>query len=158
MRWTNPIELKKYKLALRGPGLYMVGKPRVTGTSLRGNGQSDPYLLENWPDGMLPLYVGISLSYGSGMRGRLSAHARGKGSKFLKKELAKKERLYFIQIIGENAAEYEALFIQLQNNFQFAGNIRNEIDRAAKRRYEQRRAKISQFERDYYDNLDPRDV
>jgi len=157
MRWTEPVELNRYRLALRGAGLYIVGKPRIVGTSLHGNGESDPYLLDNWPDGMVPLYVGISLSHGSGMRKRLSAHARGRGNKFLKDEVGKKERLYFVQIKGESAAEYEALFIQLRTRFQFAGNVRDEIDRAGARHFERVRAKMTQFERDYYDNLDPRD-
>lgn len=157
MRWTEPIELKDYKSALLGAGLYIVGKPRIKGTSLQGNGESDAYLLENWPDGMLPLYVGISSSNGRGMRGRLSSHARGRGSKFLKEELDKKELLYFIQISGKMAVEYEALFIQLQTKDQFPGNVRNEVDRAARRQFDQIRATMPQSERDYYDNLDPHD-
>jgi hypothetical protein len=150
--WSEPQELQNYKNAVRGPGLYVIGKPKDGRPS--GSGKKSAYLLNNWPDNFVPEYVGISESMGSGVRGRLSEHARSKGSKHVKKLLAAGESLYFITINGKDTSEYEAAFLILKTKCQFAGNVRCEINRSAKRRYDAVRAEMSDWEKEYFDHLE----
>jgi hypothetical protein len=153
-KWTDPKSLSQYKQGLRLPGLYVIGRSRDSKSPPSPSHQSDPYLLENWPINFQPEYVGISEAKAPGVRGRLSCHARYKGSKHVAQLLKDGVDLYFIAIYGAEATGFEALFIALKMPHQFEGNKRAEHDRAAKKRYDKIRSEMTQYERDYYDNLD----
>lgn len=152
--WTDPKTLNQYKQELRRPGLYVIGRGRDSKLPPSPSHKSDPYLLGNWPTNFQPEYVGISESNAPGVRGRLSCHARSKGSKHVAQLLREGVHLYYIAIYGAEATDFEPLFIGLKMTNQFEGNIRAEHDRAAKKRHDKIRSEMTQFERDYYDNLD----
>ncbi len=152
--WTDPRPLGEYKQERRMPGLYVIGRSRGLLTPPIPSRQDDPYLLYNWPTNFQPEYVGISEANAPGVRGRLSCHARSKGSKHIAQLLKEGIALYFIAIYGLEASKLEVLFIALKATGQFEGNKRPEHDRAAKKRYAEIRAAMSDYERDYYDNLD----
>ena len=152
--WSNPKRLSQYKEELRQPGLYVIGRARDTNSPPAPSNQSDPYLLTNWPDNFQPEYVGISEANQPGVRGRLSCHARSKGSVHVAELLEQGVTLYFIVIYGMEATRLEPLFIALKTTNQFEGNRREEYDRAAKKQYKKIRGEMTPYERDYYDNLD----
>lgn len=152
--WSNPKSLSEYKQELQQPGLYVIGRARDPNLLPTPSNQSDPYLLHNWPDNFQPDYVGISEANKPGVKGRLSCHARLKGSTHVAELLNKGVKLYFITIYGIEMTALEPLFIALKATNQFEGNRREENDRAAKKRYNKIRAEMTPYERDYYDNLD----
>ncbi len=153
-KWTDPKLLSQYKKELRLPGLYVIGRALDSKSPPSPSQQSDSYLLENWPTNFQPEYVGISEADAPGVRGRLSCHARSKGSKHVARLLSEGIDLYFICIYGAEATVFESLFIALKMTHQFEGNKRAEHDRAAKKRYDKIRSEMTPYERDYYDNLD----
>ncbi|HQQ74997.1 MAG TPA: hypothetical protein PK031_07575 [Pseudomonadales bacterium] len=154
IEWTEPLELINYSCAKRQPGIYIIGGVIDQSLPMVGCGEEDPYLFKNWPDNLIPYYIGISETKNVGVRGRLSAHSRCKGNKGIAKRVIENEHLYFIAAYGNNCSQYEAVVLCLKNACQFEDNVRCEIDRDAKRRYRKVRAEMTQSERDHYDNLD----
>jgi hypothetical protein len=154
LTWSNPEKLSAYRSTFRKPGIYIIGGVRDSMLEITGSGEDNPYLKKNWPNNFIPYYVGISESRNTGVRGRLRAHRRGKGSKGIARRLVAGEQLYFIAAHGEDFVSYEPLFLCLKTTGQFNDNVRPEIDRDAKRRFKKARASMSQYERDYYDGLD----
>lgn len=152
--WTDPENLSEYRKAKKCPGLYVIGKPRQRGSVPVPTQESDPYLMINWPKNFLPVYVGISESSNPGVRGRLSCHARSKGNLHIKELLAASDELYFIAVYGKEFVEYEVLFTALKTGPQFAGNVRLEYDRAAKRMFKNIREEMGDEEYEFYDELD----
>lgn len=78
--WSDPIELSRYRAALRQPGVYIIGAPIEPSRAVTGSTDDDAYLGRNWPDNFTPCYIGISESSRIGVRGRLRSHRRGKGN------------------------------------------------------------------------------
>jgi hypothetical protein len=152
--WSDPKPLSAYKGEVRKPGVYVIGSARDPAKLPAASNAHDPYLLENWPDNFKPEYVGISEVNVPGVRGRLSCHARRKGNKHIADLIGRNTPLFFIVIYGQEATKYEALLLCLKTAIQFKGNERAEHDRAAKKQYDAIRARMSDYERSYYDNLD----
>ena len=113
-------------------------------------------MLDNWPNNFLPHYIGISESYKSGVKSRLSSHYRRKGNKCIAKLLSHKKTLYYICIYGKGTEQYEALFLCLQNETykQLTCNIRDENRRNSIRIYKEVKQGMSGFDKSYFDNLD----
>lgn len=152
--WTPPQPLTAHKTALRQKGLYIIGGKQNPKLLVTPATDEDDYFGRNWPNNFKPYYIGISESLSSGVRGRLSRHSRQRGSIKISQRIRDKEPLFFIASYGNDLEAYEALFLCLKTDVQFSDNIRSEIERSSKREFEKVRAKMSQYERDYYDNLD----
>jgi len=152
--WSEPELLKNYKLALRSPGIYIIGAPRDSSVAMEGCGEDDPYLFFNWPDNLIPYYVGLSESKKSGVKSRLSAHARGKGSKAIAQRIKNSENLYYICIYGDDTDHLEAGMLCLKAANQFSDNVRDENSRNSSRQTRKIRSAMTKEELDYYDNLD----
>lgn len=152
--WSNPLELSSYRDAKRMPGIYVIGGAVDRMMPVLGSGEDDPYLLRNWPDNYVPHYIGISETMSVGLRGRLSAHCRCKGNKGVANRVRAGEQLFFIVAYGADLAAYETLFLCLKSSGQFEDNVRPEHERDARRRYRKVRSGMTQWQRDYYDNLD----
>jgi len=151
--WTNPIPLKSYGSAPRGPGIYAIGEPIDQAKPVTPCDDYDAYF-GLWPDNLRPVYVGISESNGQGVRGRLSSHARGKGNKFVAERIQAGLEMWFITISGKEVIEYEALFMCLKTTGQFEGNQRAESARSARRHMQNIRREMGQAARAFYDYLD----
>lgn len=153
LHWTDPIILKQYCKAPRGQGVYVIGGPNDPSQAITPCAERDSYLA-NWPKNFRPYYVGNSFSNGSGIRGRLSSHARQKGNKAIAQRVARGEILQFITISGQSAAELEAMLLCLKSFGQFDGNIRCEIDRSARRQMKRIRDEMGTDQCAYFDSLD----
>ena len=80
--WTNASRLGNHNSAAVGPDVYAMGT--CPNAVFPGPGVSDLIFGVGWPANFMHVYVGISelqAPQSSGMRKRLSAHSRGKGSK-----------------------------------------------------------------------------
>ena len=152
LNWLDPKLLNDYRSAPSGRGIYVIGKPIDPHKPVTACTDYDDYI-GRWPDNMRGIYVGISESKGAGVRGRLSCHARGKGNKCVADHIRLGSTLYFITISGY-MADFESLILCLKNHCQFECNVRDELERGAKRRLDRERASMSQQERDHHDNLD----
>ncbi len=152
--WTPPQPLTAYHTAFRQKGIYIIGGRYNPNLSVTPGLGDDDYWGRNWPNNFKPYYVGISESLSSGVRGRLSRHSRKRGNMKISQRIRNNEPLFFIAAYGNDLAAYEALFLCLKTDVQFSDNIRSEIERGTKREYERVRANMTQYERDYYDNLD----
>jgi hypothetical protein len=153
MTYSDPQLLTDYKFAPRGAGLYVIGATHDPGQPVISAKDQDPYLW-NFPENLTLEYVGMSVSSGSGVRGRLSCHARGKGSKGVAELIRQGKTLWFVTVMGRPFAEYEVVLLCLQAPGQFAQNQRGEFERSAARQYRAIRAAMTQHQRDFYDNLD----
>lgn len=151
--WKDPILLKEYGLAPRGPGIYAIGEPIDQAKSVTPCDDYDANL-GCWPDNLRPVYVGISESAGQGVRGRLSSHARRKGNNFVAERIQAGAEMWFITISGKDVVEYEALFMCLKDTGQFEGNQRKESERSARRQMKKIRAEMGPDACAFYDDLD----
>lgn len=135
--WTNPQLLKDYLNSKREPGIYIIGSAKQKGIYPTPSNVDDPYLLRNFPNDFKPIYVGISESSKTGIKGRLSKHARKNGNKKIAQLIEHKVDLYFICIYGDESVTcYEPLFTALKGVSQFEGNVRIEHERNHRKRYE----------------------
>lgn len=109
----GPHKLCEYRKAPRSMGIYVIGS-RTDPCSPMGVKLTDaPYI--SWcPENFLPRYVGISESKSSGIRGRLSSHARSKGNKGVAKLIESGVELWFVCIEGAGNIEFEAVFCALK--------------------------------------------
>lgn len=153
LNWSDPIPLSQYKRAPTGTGIYAIGRQRDESTLPTASMEYDAYL-GRWPDNFHPMYVGISLSKGCGIRGRLSAHSRNKGNKCIARYQAQGTKFWFITVQGEECAEYEAGFILLKTKNQFECNVRCEITRSTQRQGEKILSAMTEQEKAYYADLD----
>ncbi len=153
LNWSDPIKLSCYLKSPHGAGIYAIGQPINLMTAITPCIEYDPYM-GRWPNNMQPIYVGISESEGSGVRGRLSCHARQKGNKYIRELLIAGNELWFVTISGKEVIEYEALFLCLKMSGQFDGNIRPEAERSSSRRRNKIRQEMGDDSCAYYDALD----
>lgn len=150
---NGPHELSDYRKAPRSKGIYVIGSRFDLSIPLCAKFLDDPYF--RWcPENFVPRYVGISESKSSGMRGRLSSHARSKGNTGVARLIDSREELWFVCIEGAKRIELEAMFLCLKGGNQFDCNVRDENMRSGKRRYRAYRAEMTPSERDFYDHLD----
>jgi hypothetical protein len=135
-KWCDPIPLKNYKRSMRAPGLYVIGSSS-NGLAPSPSNIDDPYLLSNWPNNFKPEYVGISESQKSGVKSRLSNHARKKGNSNIAKLIEDNTELFFIVIYGNMVVTMlEPLFIALKASGQFECNIRIDYLRSQRKAHE----------------------
>ncbi len=135
--WSDPLPLKDYLKSRKDTGIYIIGSARLRGVTPAPSNENNDYLLHNFPNDFKPEYVGISESAKSGIRARLSKHARGKGNKHVAQLITQRAELYFICIYGnEIIAAYEPLFTALKTNGQFECNVRLEHERNHRKRHE----------------------
>lgn len=136
--WTAPLSLKDYLKAEKSPGLYVIGSATSPGLAPTPSNESNDYLLHNFPENFRPEYVGISESTKTGVKARLSKHARARGSKHIAQLLKQRVDLYFIVIYGNVlVTRFEPLFTALKAQGQFEGNVRLEHLRDHAKRHEQ---------------------
>lgn len=131
--WGPPHLLANYARAPRAPGIYAIGRARDPALPVSPTDEIDPYL-RNWPDNLEGLYVGISEDRRAGIRGRLSKHARGRGSRYVAQQIRAGQPLWYIAAAGDQLADYEALFLTLTTIF--VGNVRPEGQRMIRRMYQ----------------------
>ena len=153
MSYSNLHRLPAYKNAPRGAGLYIIGAVIDPAEAVALQAKHDAYLW-NYPRNLTLEYVGISESKTSGVRGRLSCHARGKGNKGIAALIGQGKPLWFVTVMGRQFIEYESILLALQNATQFAQNQRGEFERSAKRQLREIRAAMTERDRDFYDQLD----
>lgn len=135
--WTNPFPIKEYLKAQKSPGIYIIGSARTAGVTPTPSNENNDYLLHNFPNDFKPEYVGISESANTGVKARLSKHARQKGNKHIAQLINQGVELYFIAIYGnELVSMYEPLFTALKASGQFEGNVRLEHERNHGKRHE----------------------
>ena len=151
--WNDPILLKEYGSAPKGPGIYVLGEPIDTAMPVTPCGDYDAYL-GRWPINLRPVYVGISESAGQGVRGRLSSHARGKCNKFVAERIQAGIGIWFITISGKDVIEHEALLMCLKSTGQFEGNVRKESERSARRQMKDIRREMGPTACTFFDHLD----
>jgi hypothetical protein len=113
LAWSDPIKLISYRQCPKGLGLYAIGEPRNPALPITPADAYDAYL-GRWPENFRGLYIGISLSKREGIKGRLRAHARGRGCVGLKSYLAAGTDLHVLYIAGIDATNYEAVFVHIQ--------------------------------------------
>ncbi len=153
MNIIGPYELSDYKSSPRSKGIYVIGSKSDKLKPMSGLFDDDPYFF--WcPVNFKPRYVGVSESERSGIRGRLSSHARSKGSKRIAGILKSKEPLWYICIEGEDKVRLEALFLCLKGGNQFDCNIRSENKRSGKREYQKVRSSMTSADKTFLDGLD----
>lgn len=135
--WSAPQPLKDYLKSQQKPGIYIIGSSKQKGIVPTPSNVDDDYLLRNFPNDYMPIYVGISESFKVGVKGRLSKHARKKGNKYIAQLIDCQVDLYFICIYGHELVTcYEPLFIALKGFDQFEGNCRLEYKRSHRKRFE----------------------
>lgn len=153
MNIIGPYELSDYKSAPKSKGLYVIGSKCNELKPMTKSFYEDPYF--SWcPVNFKPRYVGVSESERSGVRARLSSHARSKGNKRIAALLESKEPLWYICIEGEDKVILEAIFLCLKGGAQFDCNIRSENKRSAKREYQKVRNSMTSAEKAFLDGLD----
>lgn len=153
MNIIGPYELTDYRSAPKSKGIYIIGSKFDAQKPIIKSFHEGPY--SKWcPINFVPRYAGISESKSSGMRGRLSCHARSKGSKRVTELIKSGEMLWYICIEGEDKLRYEAVFLCLKGGEQFDCNIRNENFRSGKREHQKVRNAMTSSERDFIDSLD----
>jgi hypothetical protein len=136
-KWTDPKLLEDYLKSKKEPGIYIIGSSKKKGIDPTPSNVDDPYLLGNFPNNFTPIYVGISESIKTGIKGRLSKHARQKGNKHIVQLIDLQVDLYFICIYGDELVTcYEPLFTALKGVGQFEGNFRLEHERNHRKRHE----------------------
>ena len=157
LNWTTALPLGNYNFAVVGPGLYVIGTcPNAVPP---GPGVADLNFGVGWPANFMPVYVGISespASQSAGMRKRLSAHSRGKGSKKIAAQLlaVPPVQFYFIQAPGIAATAAEALFILQAVGQQLQANVRPEVDRSLAKMAKKAFAAQSPEARIFFEELD----
>jgi hypothetical protein len=125
--WSDPLPLSEYRRAPAVVGLYIIGSPFNEATPPTPSGQNDDYLGGNFPNNFRSEYIGISEFPRSGVRGRLSKHARKVGSKCIAELLMRGRKLYFITCPDEvTAASLERVMLCLQGPGQFECNVRKD--------------------------------
>lgn len=135
--WSAPLPLKDYLKSRKDSGIYIIGSARLKLIPPTQSNENNDYLLHNFPNNFRPEYVGISESAKSGIKARLSKHARGKGNKHVAQLIAQRVELYFICIYGnEIVTAYEPLFTALKTSGQFECNVRLEHERNHRKRHE----------------------
>lgn len=88
----------------------------------------------NWPENLLPRYIGISESKGEGVRRRIRAHAKCKGNKAIADLVQSGQPLWYVTCIDESAVNLEALFlVAFTKDTGFIANVRSETRNFAKR-------------------------
>ena len=130
--WSDPIKLSSYRSCSKGPGVYVIGEPRDLSRPVALATDYDSYL-GRWPGKFRGLYIGISESTREGIRGRLRSHARGRGSKGLKKYLDEAKDLQFIFMSGLGATNLETVYVHMRQPELFPLNVRSELRRQAQR-------------------------
>ena len=153
MTFSTLSRLADYRNAPRGPGLYIIGVAIDPSQPVELANESDDYLW-NYPTNLTLEYVGNSLSKGYGVRGRLSSHARKKGCKGVAEMVDQGKALWFAAASGPDYPEFEAGFLALRGENQFALNTREEYERSAMRQQRAIRAAMTENERDFRDRLD----
>ena len=151
--WADPEKLADYKNAPKEVGLYIIGCRRDANKQVTASADYDAYL-GKWPDNFQGLYVGISENRKGGVRTRVSSHARKKGNKEIARRIRSGEELWFISISGKETIELEAVLLLLKTDTQFQCNVRDELERSARRRAKQRRRDMGEQQWAYYQNLD----
>lgn len=152
-KFEGPVDLREYKCAPRSKGLYVIGTKFDPCKPMLPEFEDDPYLY--WcPLNFQARYVGISLSNGSGIRGRLSKHARSKGNKGIGDLIRSGNSLWFLYIEGEDTAKLESTFLLLRQKGHLDCNVRPEITRNALREHRGIRNGMTPAARDFYDDLD----
>lgn len=140
IRWSDPVPLRDYRLSPNGPGIYVLctgenGLPPAGDLDDR-----DHYLGLNWPKDATSLYIGMSTSRLSGIRGRLRAHFKGRGNIRISDDVSKRKPLWYIfseysetpSDLLQSQVMLEAVSIALTPEL-FPYNKRGEFDRALKR-------------------------
>jgi hypothetical protein len=153
MKIIGPYQLTDNAKPPRTQGLYIIGSVFDETKPIQAVFYDDPY--SEWcPVNFSPRYAGISLSRSSGIRGRLSSHARKKGNKKIASLIEQKIELWFVCLEGENKAIWEAILLCLKTPTQFDCNVRGENERSSAREHRKIRDAMSPQEREFYDHLD----
>ena len=153
MNIVGPYELSDYRSSPKSKGIYVIGSKFDASKPMANIFHEDSYFY--WcPINFIPRYVGISESKYSGMRARLSCHARSKGSKKIAELLKSQEPLWYICIEGEDKVRLEASFLCLKGGEQFDCNIRSENKRSGKREYQKIRNSMTSTDKAFLDGLD----
>jgi hypothetical protein len=148
--WSDPRPLADFRTAKKGPGIYMIGLSADGKQPPQASTEYDDYFGQNFPDNFFPLYVGISESTRYGVQSRIYSHGRKTGNKYIKTLLLQKTLLYFTDDYGPiDYARLEVFFMAFQYKGQFAGNVRREMDRYARRIFNREWAKKSLAEQEF---------
>ena len=153
MNIIGPYELSDYRSSPKSKGIYVIGSKCDALKPMSRLFVEDSYFF--WcPVNFKPRYVGVSESERSGIRARLSSHARSKGNKRITVLLKSEEPLWYICIEGEDKVRLEALFLCLKGGNQFDCNIRSENNRSGKREYQKVRNSMTSADKASLDGLD----
>jgi len=101
---------------------------------VKAGDSSGLYLGDNFPDNFFMLYVGQSIDRKSTIRKRLSAHARGRGNKYIGAMTKIICPLFFIAKASREVAELEA-GLQIGADSPPIFNVSDEMRRSSLRHY-----------------------
>lgn len=127
--WSDPVPLQAWQTVPTGPGLYIIGCAYDLRLPI-GTARDSEGMIGGFAVNFVPLYIGQSLSAGRGLRGRLSAHARRHGNRYIASAVSREMSLWSIFVAGRDMAEYETIYLDLPNGIYFPFNIRSEVNRA----------------------------
>ena len=146
--WSDPLPFSRYREAPREKGLYLIGTSNIDSLPVEAGDSSDLYLGKSFPDNFFMLYVGQSVDGESTIRKRLSAHARGRGNKYIWALVRIGYPLFFVTKAGREEAELEVGFlIGIDPPPIFI--VRDEMMRSTMRRSREVFAGMSQAKKDY---------
>ena len=145
--WSDPLPLSRYREAPREKGLYLIGASNIDSLPVKARDSSDLYLGENFPVNFSMLYVGQSIDGKSTIRKRLSAHARGRGNKYIGALARINHPLFFVTRAGREEADLEIAFL-IGIDPPPIFNKRDERTRSSRRLYREVWADVSQAEKD----------
>jgi|688.fasta_scaffold772091_2 hypothetical protein len=145
--WSDPLPLCRYREAPREKGLYLIGTSNIDSLPVKAGDSSDLYLGENFPDNFFMLYVGQSIDGKSTIRKRLSAHACGRGNKYIGALARINYPLFFVTRAGREEAGLEVAFL-IGIDPPPIFNKRDERTRSSRRLYREVWAGVSQAEKD----------
>jgi hypothetical protein len=114
------------------PGVYIIGT--FDGT-LPATASEDKFMGENFPDGFHARYFGMSVKPTTGIRGRLTAHARGRGNRQVREHIAAEgiHTLFYIYSECEMAYLAEGVMLRLMGGGLFDWNNRDEMKGSIKK-------------------------
>ena len=146
--WSDPLPFSRYREAPREKGLYLIGNSDFDSLPVKAGDSSDLYLGEKFPDNLFMLYVGHSIDGESTIRKRLSAHAHGRGNKYIGALARINYPLFFVTRAGREEADLEVAFL-IGIDPPPIFNKRDEMMRSTMRRSREVFASMSQAEKDY---------